>query len=94
MDKIDQYLSAYDAASAPPLVLLPGGFAASTRTLTMPVLVVLAARSKVHSIARVEAGARAGIRDLTIRTLPQATHFTLLAEHAQELNHELLEFLG
>jgi len=124
-------VNACGPASAPPLVLLPGGFATSTvwsasvaalsaahrvyavdvicdqgRSVasgtpvdSLPALMawldtVLDGRSKVHSIARVEAGARAGIHDLTIRTLPQASHFTLFAEHAQELNRELLEFLG
>jgi pimeloyl-ACP methyl ester carboxylesterase len=63
------------------------------RALPMPVLLVLAGRSKAHSVSRVEAGARAGIRGLTVSTLPQATHFTLPALHADEVNRELVSFL-
>jgi len=91
------WLALQEAGAVAPRPKLVAGGRPKTealRTLTMPVLVVLAARSKAHSIARVEAGARAGVRDLTIRTLPQATHFTLLAEQAEELNRELLKFLG
>lgn len=64
------------------------------RTLPMPVLLVLAGRSKAHSVGRVEAGARAGIKNLTVSTLPEATHFTLPALHAGEVNRELVGFLG
>jgi len=64
------------------------------RTLTLPVLLLLAGRTKAHSIARVEAKARAGISNLTVSTLPEATHFTIPALHADELNRELLAFFG
>ena len=81
-------------APRPKIVTARRPAAQALRTLTMPVLVVLAGRSKVHSIARVEAGARAAIPDLTVRTLPEATHFTLFAEQAEAVNHELLAFLA
>lgn len=62
------------------------------RTLTLPVLLLLAGRTKAHSIARVEAKARAGVSNLTVSTLPEATHFTIPALHADDLNRELLAF--
>lgn len=62
------------------------------RTLTLPVLLLLAGHTKAHSIARVEAKARAGISNLTVSTLPEATHFTIPALHADDLNRELLAF--
>lgn len=64
------------------------------RTLTLPVLLLLAGRSKAHSVARVEAEARAGISNLTVSTLPEATHFTIPALHAEDLNRELLAFFS
>jgi pimeloyl-ACP methyl ester carboxylesterase len=63
-------------------------------TLTMPVLLLLAGRTKAHSVAHVEAKARAGIRDLTVSTLPEASHFTIPALYADDVNRELLAFLG
>jgi pimeloyl-ACP methyl ester carboxylesterase len=63
------------------------------RTLTIPVLLLLAGRTKAHSVARVEAKARTRIRDLTVSTLPEASHFTLPALHADDVNRELLAFL-
>lgn len=64
------------------------------RTLTLPVLLLLAGRTKAHNVGRVEAKARAGISDLTVSTLPEATHFTIPALHAADVDRELLAFLG
>lgn len=60
------------------------------KALTLPVLLVLAGRSKAHDVARVERRARMTIANLTVRTLPNATHFTLPALHAADLDRELL----
>jgi pimeloyl-ACP methyl ester carboxylesterase len=64
------------------------------RTLTIPVLLLLAGRGKAHSAARVEQRARASVADLTVRTLPNATHFTLPALHSSDLDRELLDYLA
>lgn len=64
------------------------------RTLTLPVLLLLAGRTKAHSTSRVDAKARAGISNLTVSTLPEATHFTIPALHAHDVNRELLAFLN
>lgn len=68
--------------------------AAELRTLTMPVLLILAGRSKAHSPAKAEQRAKAAVPDLTVRTLPNATHFTLPAMHAADLDLELLAHLA
>lgn len=64
------------------------------RTLTIPVLLLLAGRGKAHSAARVEQRARASVANLTVRTLPNATHFTLPALHSSDVDRELLDYLG
>lgn len=66
---------------------------ASLGALTMPVLLILAGRSKAHDVARVERKARAAVPNLEIRTLPEATHFTIPALHSADLNRELISGL-
>jgi pimeloyl-ACP methyl ester carboxylesterase len=87
-------LAAEAASPRPKYVTATPAKADALRTLTMPVLLLLAGRTKAHSIARVEAKARAGIRDLTVSTLSEASHFTIPALHADDVNRELLAFLG
>jgi pimeloyl-ACP methyl ester carboxylesterase len=64
------------------------------KTLTLPVLLVLAGRSKAHAVDRVEQRARQTVANLTVSTLPNATHFTLPALHSSDLDRELLAYLG
>lgn len=80
-------------APRPKIVTARAPSARLLSTLTLPVLLILAGRSKAHDVARVEREARATIADLDIRTLPDATHFTLPALHAGDLNRELLDGL-
>lgn len=68
--------------------------AETLRTLTTPVLLILAGRSKAHDVARVERRARETVPDLTVRTLPNATHFTIPALHSSDVNRELLAGLA
>jgi pimeloyl-ACP methyl ester carboxylesterase len=63
------------------------------KTLTIPVLLVLAGRSKAHAVSRVERRARATVANLTVRTLENATHYTLPALHASDVDRELLAYL-
>jgi pimeloyl-ACP methyl ester carboxylesterase len=84
-------LQAAGAATArPKLVTGRPPAAEELKTLTMPVLLILAGRSKAHSVTRVEQRAQATVPDLTVRTLPNSTHFTIPALHASDLNRELL----
>ena len=83
-------------AEAPRPKIVAGGqpSAEEFKTLTLPVLLVLAGRSKAHEAARVEQRARQTVANLTVSTLPNATHFTLPALHASDLDRELLAYLG
>jgi pimeloyl-ACP methyl ester carboxylesterase len=81
------------AAARPKPVTGPAPSAQELKTLTMPVLLVLAGRSKARSVTRVERRATAAVPELTVRTLPNATHFTIPALHAADLNRELLAHL-
>jgi pimeloyl-ACP methyl ester carboxylesterase len=80
-------------APRPKLVAGRAPSAQALSALTMPVLLVLAGRSKAHSVERVEQRARAAVPDLTVSTLPNATHFTIPTLHAADLNRELLAHL-
>jgi hypothetical protein len=64
------------------------------RALTVPTLVLLAGRSRTHNVRRVEANARKAVENLTIDTLPSASHHTIPTKHAEELNRRLGEFLA
>jgi pimeloyl-ACP methyl ester carboxylesterase len=64
------------------------------RALTLPVLLVLAGRSKAHAVERIGRRARETVANLTVRTLPNATHFTLPAMHAADLDRELSAYLA
>lgn len=81
-------------APRPKIVAGRRASAEELRTLTLPVLLVLAGRSKAHPAARVERQARASVANLTVRVLPNATHFTLPALHSSDLDRVLLDYLG
>jgi pimeloyl-ACP methyl ester carboxylesterase len=81
-------------APRPKIVTARAPSARILSTLTVPVLLILAGRSKAHDVARVERRARATIANLDIRTLPDATHFTIPALHSSDLNRELLAGLA
>ncbi|QFU87608.1 alpha/beta fold hydrolase [Amycolatopsis sp. YIM 10] len=60
----------------------------------MPVLLVLAGKSRAHDVRRVEANARAalGPAQLEVLTLPEATHHSLPLWPAEPLNRALTAF--
>lgn len=63
------------------------------RACTVPALVVLAGRSRAHSVRRAAAGAQMLPR-ATVTVLPDASHHSLPAEHPDRLNRLLAEFLA
>jgi pimeloyl-ACP methyl ester carboxylesterase len=62
-------------------------------SLTVPVLVLLAERSRVHDLAKVREAARRTLPHAVIETLPGVSHHMIPFEHPKELNRRLLEFL-
>jgi pimeloyl-ACP methyl ester carboxylesterase len=63
------------------------------RTLTVPVLLLLAERSKAHDIQRVGDTASRLLPYLSTAVLPGATHHTIPTEDADRLQEPLLAFL-
>lgn len=61
--------------------------------VAVPALVVLAGRSRAHSTRRVATGARTRIRNVRVEVLPGASHYSILAGHADALTRLLLDFL-
>jgi hypothetical protein len=68
--------------------------AAALRASDVPMLVVLAGRSRAHDIGRVGATARRLVPDMRTEVLAGAAHHTLPATAARPLNEMLLAFLG
>ncbi|MBN6033277.1 alpha/beta fold hydrolase [Amycolatopsis sp. 195334CR] len=64
----------------------------SSVALSMPVLLVLAGKSRAHDVRRVEANARAAVGSLEVLTLPEATHHSLPLWPAEPLNRALTAF--
>jgi pimeloyl-ACP methyl ester carboxylesterase len=62
--------------------------------LTLPVLVVVAARSRAHDPAQIAARARQRLPQVTVETLAQATHHIIPTEDADELTGYIARFLG
>ncbi|AXB44176.1 hypothetical protein A4R43_17970 [Amycolatopsis albispora] len=58
----------------------------------MPVLVVLAGKSRAHDVRKVAANARAALGSVEVLTLPEATHHSLPLWPAEPLNHALTAF--
>ena len=67
--------------------------AADLRTLAMPVLLVLAGRSRQNPTPKLAPAAHSLLRDVRIVTLPDATHFTLPQQHPEEIDAALADFL-
>jgi pimeloyl-ACP methyl ester carboxylesterase len=67
--------------------------AARLRELNVPALVVLAGRSRAHSVRRVTGRARR-VPGAVVTTLPGATHHSLPMVPAGPLDHRLLEFFA
>jgi pimeloyl-ACP methyl ester carboxylesterase len=63
------------------------------RTLDLPVLVVLAGRSRQNSAPAMASVARRFLPDVRVVTLPDATHFTLPSQHPDEVGAALRDFL-
>jgi hypothetical protein len=62
--------------------------------VTMPVLVVVAARSRAHDPARLADRARATLSDVTIVTMPNVAHHALPYTGARELARHLAGLLA
>ena len=62
--------------------------------LAMPVLVAVAGRSRAHDPAQIGARARQRLPEVTIETLPQATHHTIPTQDAGELTAAIAGFLA
>jgi pimeloyl-ACP methyl ester carboxylesterase len=62
--------------------------------LAMPVLVVVAGRSRVHDPALIARRAAERLPDVTIKTLAQATHHTIPTQDAAELTGYIAGFLA
>ncbi|MBW5424057.1 alpha/beta fold hydrolase [Streptomyces sp. BG9H] len=67
---------------------------ASLRELRLPVLLLLAARSRAHDIRKVAARARALLPDVTVATLPDVSHHALPHARPAELDRAVTEFLA
>lgn len=61
---------------------------------TVPTLLVLAERSRVHDIRLVEANARRVLPHVVTAVLPAATHHTIPTENAGAIDRILLDFLS
>ncbi len=68
--------------------------AADLRACTVPTLLLLAERSRVHDAQRVAAAARRLLPRADVVTLPDASHHSLPTERPAELNRLLAEFLA
>ncbi|MFE7562274.1 alpha/beta fold hydrolase [Kitasatospora sp. NPDC057500] len=66
---------------------------AELRTLTAPVLVLLAERSRTHHPRTVADRARHTLPNATVAVLADTSHHTLLTAHPDELNRRLTAFL-
>lgn len=62
-------------------------------SLTRPILILLAERSRVHDVAKVRTVAQRTLPHAQIETLPGVSHHMIPFERPKELNRRLLEFL-
>jgi pimeloyl-ACP methyl ester carboxylesterase len=76
------------------LVTRPKPAADRLRSLDVPTLVLLAERSRAHDIGTVAARARALLPRVSTAVLPGASHHSLPADPAAEVDRALLEFLA
>jgi pimeloyl-ACP methyl ester carboxylesterase len=75
------------------LVTRPRPAADRLRALDIPTLVLLAGHSRVHDTGTVAATARALLPDVTTEVVRDATHHTLPAAPAADVDRALLDFL-
>ncbi|MEU5660857.1 alpha/beta hydrolase [Streptomyces sp. NPDC047737] len=83
----------YAAATTLPGRKIVTGARPRTTGLSMPVLVLLAQRSRAHHAAEVAARARRRLPHAEVAVLPGATHHSLPSTAPEELNDRLLHFL-
>lgn len=76
------------------LVARPRPAAEQLRALDVPTLVLLAGRSRAHDVARVEAGARRLLPQVTVTVLPGASHHSLPIDPSPDVDEALLAFLA
>jgi pimeloyl-ACP methyl ester carboxylesterase len=78
----------------PAIVLPKRPSRAELAALDLPVLVVVAGRSRAHDPARIAARAEQWLPDVTVRTVAPAAHHSIPTEDAAELIGYLAEFLA
>jgi pimeloyl-ACP methyl ester carboxylesterase len=66
--------------------------AEALQALRIPVMVLLAERSRVHDIRKVGDGARSALPNAVVDTLPDVSHHLLPFTHPELLNRRLTEF--
>ncbi|MFF4838350.1 alpha/beta fold hydrolase [Streptomyces sp. NPDC001315] len=81
------------ATTVPGRKLIAGG-RPRTADLSMPVLVLLAERSRTHHAVKVADRARRTLPQGEVALLPGATHHSLPLTTPKQLNDQLMEFLG
>lgn len=62
-------------------------------SLTIPTLILLAERSRVHDIEQVRKAALRSLPYVVIETLPEVSHHMIPFEHPERLNRRVIEFL-
>ncbi|MFF3446330.1 alpha/beta fold hydrolase [Streptomyces sp. NPDC002667] len=67
---------------------------ADLRACAVPVLVILAGRSRAHDVPRVAARVRGLMPTASVDVLPEASHHSLPTERPAELNRLLAQFLA
>ncbi|WP_129842150.1 alpha/beta hydrolase [Streptomyces sp. RFCAC02] len=84
----------YALASTAPGRKIVAGRCPRTAGLRMPVLVLVAERSRTHHAAKVAARARRTLPHAEVALLPGATHHSLPHTDPQQVNDHLMDFLG
>ncbi|MFD0119124.1 alpha/beta fold hydrolase [Streptomyces sp. NPDC058320] len=84
----------YALATTVPGRKFVGGGRPRTADLNMPVLVLLAERSRAHHAATVADRARRTLKLGKVALLPTTTHHSLPVTAPKQLNDQLLDFLG
>ncbi|MHC5907267.1 alpha/beta fold hydrolase [Streptomyces sp. S6] len=84
----------YALATALPGRKLIAGGRPRTAGLTMPVLVLLAERSRAHHAVKVADRARRTLPRVEVVVLPGATHHSVPPTAPEQLNERLMDFLG
>ncbi|HEU5332176.1 MAG TPA: alpha/beta fold hydrolase [Actinocrinis sp.] len=91
------WLALQELAKRVPTAKLVAGEKADPRRLRglkIPVLVLLAGKSRVHDVAKVAAAVRETLPDATVATLPGVSHHMIPFARPERLDHRLTEFLG